>query len=508
MPKNNSSNQDYTNNTDGWDLTGGTTSRRKLTVSGGDINLSNSSGALSISGSGANTHTLQNVSGTLYETGGADIAIIDGGTGASTQQAAINALTGTQSSAKFLRSDGTNATLASIQATDVPTLNQSTTGSAATAAKLTSARTINGVAFDGTANITAPDNTKVPTTTTVNGYALSSNITITGNDVLPNQSGNSGKYLTTDGSTSSWGSVSGGSNTFNDNYTAQANLTGSGIPTITGVVDGSNTTFTVPQGIYNALTLQVYLNGVLQVLGDAVVATTPTSGILTFTTAPLTGDQVYVLYQKSSTNSDQVVMEGDVKGGANSLNDRLNTISNFASPNAGGTTTGQFYDNSFQGSASGALAGAANRIDLAPYYTSSTLAIDQLGVTVSTLIASAKGKVVVYGSGSNQWPDTLLYETGDLDFSSTGYKYESLTFTFQSGTQYWVGIHSSSTATLRTVAVASAANLGLTSSTASSYATVLRRTLTYATSAPSPWNFVTTDLVANVTPPSIRFRAA
>lgn len=58
-------------------------------------------------------------------------AIIQGGTGATTQQAAINALTGTQSAGKYVRSDGTNATLSSIQANDVPTLNQNTTGTAA-----------------------------------------------------------------------------------------------------------------------------------------------------------------------------------------------------------------------------------------------------------------------------------------------------------------------------------------------------------------------------------------
>ena len=59
------------------------------------------------------------------------MTIAKGGTGQTTQQAAINALTGTQSSGKYLRSDGTNASLSSIQAADVPTLNQNTTGSSA-----------------------------------------------------------------------------------------------------------------------------------------------------------------------------------------------------------------------------------------------------------------------------------------------------------------------------------------------------------------------------------------
>ncbi len=44
-------------------------------------------------------------------------------------------------------------------AADFPTLNQSTTGNAATATKLATARTINGVAFDGTSNISVGVNT-------------------------------------------------------------------------------------------------------------------------------------------------------------------------------------------------------------------------------------------------------------------------------------------------------------------------------------------------------------
>ncbi len=54
-----------------------------------------------------------------------------GGTGVTSQQAAINILTGTQTSGRYLRSDGTDARLTAIQAADVPTLNQNTTGTAA-----------------------------------------------------------------------------------------------------------------------------------------------------------------------------------------------------------------------------------------------------------------------------------------------------------------------------------------------------------------------------------------
>ena len=59
------------------------------------------------------------------------IPIANGGTGQTTQQTAINSLTGAQAAGKYLRSDGTNSTLSSIIAADVPTLNQNTTGTAA-----------------------------------------------------------------------------------------------------------------------------------------------------------------------------------------------------------------------------------------------------------------------------------------------------------------------------------------------------------------------------------------
>jgi hypothetical protein len=59
------------------------------------------------------------------------VAIANGGTGQTTQQAAINALAGAVTTAQYLRGNGTNVVMSAIQAADVPTLNQNTTGTAA-----------------------------------------------------------------------------------------------------------------------------------------------------------------------------------------------------------------------------------------------------------------------------------------------------------------------------------------------------------------------------------------
>jgi hypothetical protein len=61
---------------------------------------------------------------------GTTVAINRGGTGATTAQTAINALAGGVTSGSYLRGNGTNVVLSTIQAADVPTLNQNTTGTA------------------------------------------------------------------------------------------------------------------------------------------------------------------------------------------------------------------------------------------------------------------------------------------------------------------------------------------------------------------------------------------
>lgn len=59
------------------------------------------------------------------------LPIANGGTGQTTQQTALNALAGAVTTAQYLRGNGANVTMSAIQAADVPTLNQNTTGTAA-----------------------------------------------------------------------------------------------------------------------------------------------------------------------------------------------------------------------------------------------------------------------------------------------------------------------------------------------------------------------------------------
>ena len=169
----------------------------------GILKSTTSTGALSIAVAADFPTLNQNTTGTASNVTGT-VAIANGGTGQINQQSAINALTGTQVSGRYLRSDGSNATLAVIQAADVPTLNQNTTG---TASNVTGTVAI---ANGGTGQTTASA-----------GFNALSPITTTGDIIIGNGTnsatrlgiGSNTYVLTSNGTTATWAAPTGGSGT-------------------------------------------------------------------------------------------------------------------------------------------------------------------------------------------------------------------------------------------------------------------------------------------------------
>ena len=86
------------------------------------------------------------------------VAFANGGTGETTRQAAMDALAGATTSGSYLRGNGTDVVMSTIQVADVPTLNQNTTGSAGSVANALTAGTnitfSSGTTYDGSAAIT------------------------------------------------------------------------------------------------------------------------------------------------------------------------------------------------------------------------------------------------------------------------------------------------------------------------------------------------------------------
>jgi Protein of unknown function (DUF2793) len=144
------------------------------------------------------------------------------------------------------------------------------------------------------------------------------------------------------------------------------------------------------------------------------------------------------------------------------------------------------------GAATGTLAGAANRMDVFPFIPRDDLALDRLAVNVTTLIAGALGKIVVYSADATGRPASLLLETADLDFSTAGVKAAAVALTLRRGITYWLGIRHSSTATLSAWASTATPDLN-GGSPVTTARKVLRRTLAYATAAPASWGYLASE---------------
>jgi hypothetical protein len=196
------------------------------------------------------------------------------------------------------------------------------------------------------------------------------------------------------------------------------------------------------------------------------------------------------------------------RGDRSLLGERIGAISSFASPNAGGIVVGNYYDNAFHTSSTTTLASAANRVQMAPFYTSERLRISEIGVAVSTISAGALGKCFIYGSGPDNWPSDLLFEApNDLDFGVSNYQAHSIDFTFDVGRVYWLGVRSSGTGTLRSIPSSSLVNFGVISNASAQYKSVIRRVISYSDALPDPWVFDSEDAIS-ATMPSIRMKAA
>jgi hypothetical protein len=148
------------------------------------------------------------------------------------------------------------------------------------------------------------------------------------------------------------------------------------------------------------------------------------------------------------------------------------------------------------GSATTVLAGAANRVDLFPFVPCADISMDQLGVNVTTAVAAALGKIVVYNSLANGRPDALLLETGTLDFATVGNKSIAASLTLLRGRTYWLGIRHSSTAALSAWATSATPDINGGTTFTTTARKVLRRTLTFATAAPASWGFLSSEINA------------
>lgn len=115
-----------------------------------------------------------------------------------------------------------------------------------------------------------------------------------------------------------------------------------------------------------------------------------------------------------------------------------------------GTISGSVVSNNLSVTALSSTAQTTNRIILSPFIPSKTFTSSNLIIRVFVAVASSLSKILIY-SDVNGTPTTKLYESTDLDCSTTGTKTATTSFTFTAGTTYWLGFWSNSTPTIYTI---------------------------------------------------------
>lgn len=180
-----------------------------------------------------------------------------------------------------------------------------------------------------------------------------------------------------------------------------------------------------------------------------------------------------------------------------------------ATPNFDLYIPGLYYDAAFSGSLTSAVTtGTADTIDLAPFFVTSDLFVNEFALGVVTGVAATNARVVIYTADSTLRPDRKVYESVNLSTATSATSPAiAAAFTFIANQLYWIGVHYSGAPTLRGIRDYCCVNLGYSAGAWNTGGNLAaRKTVTFG-SAPAAWSFTTADLTS-VAAPSVRFRVA
>jgi hypothetical protein len=427
-------------------------------------------------------------------------------------------------------------TFRAMVASDVPTLNQSTTGNAATVT--TNANLTGPVTSIG--NATAIANGAISNAMLANGAVANLSGTNTGDNATNSQYSGlvSNATHTGDAEGNFALTVKGINNTIlsNLNTGILKNTTGTGVPSIAVAADfpilNQNTTGTAGSTATLATARTISTNGDVlytsppfdgsaNVLGTATLASIGVAGTYTKVTtdakgrvtvgANITAGDVPTLNQNTTGTADNVtgivaVANGGTGTATPSLVAGTNVTITGTFPNqtinssggGGGGSTGlqsAVYSGLFSvhtsnnltaSTATGHIISSAS-MQYVPYIPNTTFTCVEFAINVITAQATGLARICVYSSSNNQ-PTNLLYSSTDLICSTTGIKSVISSFVFTQGTIYWLGIQTNVNS-ISFTGIAGASCIPISCSTTGSQHTSFSQTgLTYASGAPSVAN--------------------
>jgi len=231
----------------------------------------------------------QNTTGTAANVTGI-VALANGGSGQTTAQAAMNAFAGAVTSGSYLRGNGTNVVMSTIQAADVPTLNQNTTGTASNitgtyTGSISSSQVTTGLGY-------TPYNSSNPS-----GYisSITSGMVTTALGYTPYNSSNPNSYIALSSAITGYTAGTNTALVATDTLLAalgklQGQVTARGTGTVTSVSATAGTGISVSGSpITTSGTLTITNTGVTSVAAGTGISVSATTGGVTITnSAPAT----------------------------------------------------------------------------------------------------------------------------------------------------------------------------------------------------------------------------
>jgi len=92
-------------------------------------------------------------------------------------------------------------------------------------------------------------------------------------------------------------------------------------------------------------------------------------------------------------------------------------------------------------------AGVTNRCFAIPFIPSSTITISGIRLKVNSSITGSNARILIFDNLINV-PNNKIYESSNLDCSTTGLKTATTSQTFTAGTVYWLAVHYSANQTI------------------------------------------------------------
>jgi nitrogen fixation protein len=125
------------------------------------------------------------------------------------------------------------------------------------------------------------------------------------------------------------------------------------------------------------------------------------------------------------------------------------------------------------------------RMQAFPFYPASSFTCSSLTLNVTTLIAGGIARILIY-SDVNGKPSVKLYESANLDCSTTGLKTASTTFNFVAGTKYWITVQSNNASIAFTLQPQNFSTVVSTFGLATRYTSYILNSIAIG-SAPATW---------------------